>query len=57
MKRFAVFLTVVAFSFATIIFFGGAAPAPNEPQLGQVNIQTLMQNAHDLTDTTPAVPY
>jgi hypothetical protein len=23
----------------------------------QVNIQALMQNVHDLTDTTPAVPY
>jgi hypothetical protein len=41
----------------------GPASAPINPafrgrtQLGEINIQALMQNAHDLTDTTPAVPY
>ena len=58
MKRFALFLTVVALGFLAIIWFGGGtAPAADKTQLGQVNIQALMQNAHDLTDTTPAVPY
>ncbi len=56
MKRFAVFLTFVVFTFGGIIWFAGSAPA-SDTQLAQVNIQALMQNAHDFTDTTPPVPY
>jgi hypothetical protein len=33
------------------------APASDAKQLSQVNVQALMQNVHELTDTTPAVPY
>ncbi len=57
MKRFAVFLTLVVFTFGGIIWFAGSAPASDKTQLAQVNIQALMQNAHDFTDTTPPVPY
>jgi hypothetical protein len=34
-----------------------SAPASDTKQLSQLNIQALMQNVHDLTDTTPAMPY
>ena len=34
-----------------------SAPASDKTQLSQINIQTLMQNPRDLTDSTPAVPY
>ena len=57
MKGFAVFFAVAAFSLIVITFFNGSAPASDTKQLSQINIQALMQNAHDLTDTTPAVPY
>ena len=48
---------VVTFTFVAIVLFNGSAPASDTKQLSQVNIQALMQNTHDLTDTTPAVPY
>jgi hypothetical protein len=57
MKRFAIFFTVAAFGFLAITWFAAKAPASDRTQLAQVNIQTLMQNVHDLTDTAPAVPY
>jgi hypothetical protein len=57
MKRFAIFFTVAGFTLIAIALFSGSAPASETKQLSQVNIQELMQNTHDLTDTTPAVPY
>ncbi len=56
MKRIAFFFGVAAIGIFAITWFAGSAPASNAKPLGQVNIQALMQNAHDLTDTTPAVP-
>jgi hypothetical protein len=57
MKRFALSLMFVAFSLIAISWFAGNAPASDRTQLAQINIGALMTNAHDLTDTTPAVPY
>jgi hypothetical protein len=57
MKQIALFLGIAAIAIFTITWFAGNAPASDRTQLGQINIQALMQNAHDLTDTTPAVPY
>jgi hypothetical protein len=57
MKRFLAFFAIVAFGLVAITLFNGSAPASYTKQLGQVDIQGLMQNVHDLTDTTPAVPY
>jgi hypothetical protein len=57
MKRFGVFVAVVAFALGAIVQFNGSAPASDTKQLSRVNIQALMQTAHDLPDTTPAVPY
>ncbi len=57
MKQFAVVFGIVAFTFVAIVTFDGPAPASGTKQLSQVNIQALMQNVRDLTDTTPAVPY
>ncbi len=57
MKRFGVFVAVVAFALGAIVLFNGSAPASDTKQLSRVNIQALMQTAHDLPDTTSAVPY
>jgi hypothetical protein len=55
MKRFAIFFTVAAFGFLAITWFARTAPASDRTQLSQVNINALMQNAHDLSETTPEV--
>jgi hypothetical protein len=55
MKQIALFLGVAAIGIFAITWFAGGAPASDRTQLAQVNIQALMQNAHDLTDTTPEV--
>ncbi len=57
MKQFAVVFAAAAFTLIAIALFNGPAPASDTKQLSQVNIQALVQNVHDLTDTTPAVPY
>jgi hypothetical protein len=57
MKRFEIFFTVAAFGLLAITWFAAKVPASDRTQLSQVNIQALMENAHDLTDTTPAIPY
>ncbi|MBV8747371.1 MAG: hypothetical protein JO134_20260 [Xanthobacteraceae bacterium] len=57
MKRFGVFFAIVASALGAIALFGGSAPNYDTKQLGQIDIQTLMKNSHDLPDTTPAVPY
>jgi hypothetical protein len=57
MKRFAVFLGVVGISIFAITWLAPSAPASEKRQLGQVNVHALMQNAPDLTETTPATLY
>jgi len=57
MKRVAVFLGVVAISIFAITWLAPSAPASEKTQRGQVNVQGLMQNAHNLTETTPAALY
>ncbi|MBV8744493.1 MAG: hypothetical protein JO134_05570 [Xanthobacteraceae bacterium] len=57
MKGFAMVFAAAAFTLIAIALFDGPAPASDTKQLSQVNVQELMQNGHDLTDTTPAVPY
>ncbi len=57
MKRIAIFLGVVAVSIFAITWLAPSAPASEKTQRGQVNVQALMQNAHDLTETTPAALY
>ncbi|MBV8512132.1 MAG: hypothetical protein JOZ94_22325 [Xanthobacteraceae bacterium] len=57
MKQFAIFVGVVAVSIFAIIWLAPSAPASEKTQRGQVNVQALMQNAHDLTETTPAALY
>jgi hypothetical protein len=57
MKQLAIFLGVVAISIFAISWLARSAPAADKTQLGQVNVQALMQNAHDLTETTPAALY
>jgi hypothetical protein len=57
MKRIAVFLGVVGLSIFAITWLAPSAPASEKTQRGQVNVQALMQNAHDLTETTPAALY
>ena len=57
MKRFAIFLGVVAISIFAITWLAPSAPASEKTHRGQVNVQALMQNAHDLTETTPAALY
>ena len=57
MKRIAVFLGVVAISIFAITWLAPSAPASEKTQRGQVDVRALMQNAHDLTETTLAVAY
>jgi hypothetical protein len=57
MKRFAVFLGVVAITIFAITWLAPSAPASEKAQRGQINVQALMQNAHDLTETTPTPLY
>ena len=57
MKRFAVFLGVVAITIFAITWLAPSAPASEKTHRGQVNVQALTQNAHDLMETTPAALY
>lgn len=57
MKQLAIFLGVVAISIFAITWLAPSAPAAGKTQPGQVSVQALMQNAHDLTETTPAALY
>jgi type II secretory pathway component PulM len=57
MKRIAVFLGVVAISIFAITWLAPSAPASEKTQRGQVHVQALMHNAHDLTETTPSALY
>ncbi len=53
--RFAAVFAAAAFTLIAIALF--TAPPPDMKQLSEVNVQALIQHVHDLTDTTPAVPY
>ena len=57
MKRFAVFLGVVAITIFAITWLAPSAPASEKTQRAQVNVQALMQNTYALTETTPAALY
>jgi type II secretory pathway component PulM len=57
MKRIAVFLGVVAMSIFAITWLAPSAPASEKTQRQQLNVQGSVQNAHDLTETTPAGLY
>jgi hypothetical protein len=47
MKRFAIFLGVVAISIFAITWLAPSAPASDKRPIAQVNVQALLQNAHE----------
>jgi hypothetical protein len=53
MKKFALFATIVAATFAWIILSGRGGAASKDAQLNQINIGLLMKGITDLPDTTP----
>jgi hypothetical protein len=50
-------LSFDAFKSTPNTWLAPSAPASEKTQRGQVNVHALMQNAHDLTETTPAALY
>jgi len=58
MKRFWFVCTFAIFGLAAFVWLNpGTAPASNRTALGQINIQELMRNTHDLPDTTVLEPF